>query len=242
MKSKARTVLSHSIILASKSEHSRHQSPVSIPNANPLTVGGPDPALNSSLAIAINNAKRNQLSKDTIQAAILKGQGKSLSGLPLESVVIEAILPHGVAAIIECESDNKARTLQDIRLIVHKAGGTITPTAFLFERKGRIQFEEQDKVGVDDALEEAIEAGAMDLVSEDGRLVVETAPSEVSAVAERLSQSLNLSVDKAEIVYVPNEDSLVSLTEEQEGDLHRILESLENDNSFQNLYINAAGQ
>lgn len=198
--------------------------------------------MNSPLAIAITNAKRGQLSKDAIQAAILKGQGKSLSGLPLESVVIEAILPHGVAAIIECESDNKARTLQDIRLIVNKAGGTITPTAFLFERKGRIQFEEQTKVGVDDALEEAIEAGAMDLVSEDDRLVVETSPTEVSAVAERLSKSLNLSVEKSEIVYVPNEDSLVALTDEQDSELQRILESLENDNSFQNLYINATIQ
>lgn len=215
---------------------------MTFPDANQLAVGGPDPALNSPLAIAITNAKRGQLSKDAIQTAILKGQGKSLSGLPLESVVIEAILPHGVAAIIECESDNKARTLQDIRLIVNKAGGTITPTAFLFERKGRIQFEEQTKVGVDDALEEAIEAGAMDLVSEDDRLVVETSPTEVSAVAERLSQSLNLSVEKSEIVYVPNEDSLVALTDEQDSELQRILESLENDKSFQNLYINATIQ
>lgn len=208
-------------------------------DANDYAVGGPDPNLNPSLAIAVANAKRGQLSKESIHHAILRGQGKSPDGLPLEQVVIEAMLPHGVAAIIECESDNKARTLQDIRLIVHKAGGTITPTAFLFERKGRITFEEQDKIGEDDALEAAIEAGALDLESEDGRLVVETPPTELTAIADRLSDKLNLTVEKTEIVYVPNEDSMVPLAEEQDDQLQVIFDTLENDHSFQNLYVNA---
>ena len=132
--------------------------------------------MNSRLAHAINVAKKGQLSKTAIEHAIARGQGKSMSGQALENVTIEAMLPHGVAAMIECQTDNKARTLTDIRYIISKAGGTATPTAFLFEKKGRISFEAQEKVGVEDALEDAIEAGALDIVAEEEKLVVETEP------------------------------------------------------------------
>lgn len=206
------------------------------------TVGGPDPAFNSRLASAIANAKKGQLSKASIEHAIAKGQGKSPTGQSLENVLIEAILPHGVAAMIECQTDNKNRTIQDLRLIISKAGGTVTPTAFLFEKKGRIVFEEQDKLGVDDVLEEAIEAGALDISSEATKLEVETAPADVMDVARRLQDRFGLRAEKAEVVYVPNEDSLVSLTQQQEEELERVLDSIEEDPCVQGLYVNAVSQ
>lgn len=174
-----------------------------------------------------------------IEVAILRGQGKSLSNLPLEPITIEALLPHGVAAVIECEADNKKRVLQNINLIINKAGGSIGPTAYLFERRGRIQFEEQDKIGVDDALEEAIEAGAMDIVEEDNKLVVETPPTELAAIAERLQESLKIRVEKSSVIYVPNEDTMVPLTETQAEQLQPVLDALEADPDFQALHINA---
>lgn len=175
-----------------------------------------------------------------IEVAILRGQGKSLANLPLEAVIIEALLPHGVAAVVECETDNKRRTLQDIRLIINRAGGSIGPTAFLFEKKGRIHFEEQDKIGIDEALEEAIEAGALDIVEEESKLVVETPPTELMAIAERLQESLKIRVEKSEVIYVPNEDTMVPLTDEQAEQLQPVLDALEADGSFQALYINAS--
>lgn len=175
-----------------------------------------------------------------IEVAILRGQGKSLANLPLESVIIEALLPHGVAVVVECETDNKKRTLQDIRIIINKAGGTVGPTAFLFEKKGRIHFEKQDKIGIDEALEEAIEAGALDIVEEEGRLVVETPPTELTAIAERLQESLKIHVEKTEVVYVPNDDTMVSLTDKQAEEIQPILDALEADASCQALYINAS--
>ncbi|KAJ9603362.1 hypothetical protein H2200_012140 [Cladophialophora chaetospira] len=203
-------------------------------------LGGPDPSMNSRLAHAIATAKKGQLSKTSIEHAIAKGQGKSPSGQALENVTIEAMLPYGVAAMIECQTDNKARTLTDIRYIINKAGGTSTPTAFLFEKKGRVTFEEQEKLGVEEALEDAIEAGALDISSEEKRLVIETEPAEVMAVAQTLQKKLNLQVEKAEVVYVPNEDSVVTLSDEQGDAVQIILDSLEDDPSVQNLYINAA--
>ncbi|EXJ87582.1 hypothetical protein A1O3_04542 [Capronia epimyces CBS 606.96] len=222
-KSKAKTMLSHEVITASK-------------------LGGPDPSLNSRLASAIANAKKGQLSKASIEHAIAKGQGKSPTGQALEHVIIEAMLPHGVAAMIECQTDNKNRTLPDIRSILNKAGGTVTPTAFLFEKKGRIVFEEQDKLGVDDVLEEAIDAGALDISSEDSRLTVETAPAEVMEVARILQDRFGLRAEKAEVVYAPNEDTLVPLTEEQEEELGHVLDLIEEDPSVQGLYVNAVSQ
>ncbi len=207
--------------------------------ANRHAVGGPEPSMNPRLAHAITSAKKGQLSKTAIEHAIAKGQGKSPSGQSLENVTIEAMLPHGVAAMIECQTDNKARTLTDIRYIINKAGGNATPTAFMFEKKGRVSFEEQDRIGVEDALDDAIEAGALDISSEENTLVVETEPTEVMAVARQLQQKLELQVEKAEVVYLPNEDSAVTLSQEQEDEIQSILDSLEEDSSVQNLYINA---
>lgn len=153
--------------------------------------------------------------------------------------MIEAMLPHGVAAMMECQTDNKARTMAAIRLIVSKAGGSITPTAFMFTKQGRISFEEQDKVGMEDALEEAIEAGALDITSEENKILVETPPAEIMAVAERLQKSLGLQLEKAEVMYVPNADSMVTLSAEQAEEVQNILDSLEEEPSLQNLYINA---
>ncbi|KIX09135.1 uncharacterized protein Z518_00213 [Rhinocladiella mackenziei CBS 650.93] len=221
VKAKARTQLSHDIIIATK-------------------FGGPDPTFNSKLAIAIANAKKGQLSKTSIEHAIAKGQGKSPTGQELETITIEALLPHGVAAIIECQTDNKARTLSDIRLIVNRAGGTITPTMFLFEKKGIVTFEEQDQIKPDDALDEAIDAGALDIISDENKLVVETSPTDIMAVTLRLQERLGLRVEKSEVVYVPHEESMVTLSEEQEQELQKILDTIEEDPSSQNLYINAA--
>ncbi|KAL6250049.1 hypothetical protein RBB50_002350 [Rhinocladiella similis] len=226
--SKLRTQLSSDIIIASR-------------------LGGPDPTLNPRLGAAIVAAKKGQLAKSSIEHAILKGQGKSPSGATLENLIIETMLPHGVAALLECQTDNKARTLQDIRLILSRAGAAVTPTAFLFEKKGRITFEGQEnkenKIGVDEALEDAIEAGADDVsTDEEGRLVIDTPPEDVMDVAKKLQENLGLRVDKAEVVYDPNEESLVSLTPEQEEEVGKVLEALEEDPSLQNLYVNAASQ
>lgn len=162
-----------------------------------------------------------------------------MSGAPLENITIEAILPFGVAAMIECQTESKARVLQDVRYTVGKAGGTITPTAFMFEKIGRISFEKQDGLGVDEVLEDAIEAGALDITEEEDMIVIDTPPSEVTAVAQRLQETLKIHMQRSEIVYVPKEDSLVTLDQEQAASLQPILDSIEEESSLQNLYINA---
>ena len=202
--------------------------------------GGADLSLNSRLAIAVANAKRGQLAKDTIEAAIAKGQGKSLSGAQLENVTVECMLPHGVAAILEYQTDQKSRVLQEIRVILGKNGGVVTPTAYMFEKKGRVCFQQQDRLGEEEVLEEAIEAGALDVGMEDGRIVVETLPEDVSRVAEKLKEVLKLDVESAEIVFDPNEANVVELSEDQDADVQKIVGLIEDEPSFQSMYLNAS--
>ena len=150
------------------------------------------------------------------------------------------MLSHGVAAIIEYQTDQKNRVLQDARVIIGKSGGTVTPTAYLFEKKGRICFQEQDKLGEDEVLEEAIEAGATDVATEDGKIVVDTAPEDLSKVAESMKERLKLEIETADIIFDPNEQSLVALSEEQDADLQRTVDLIEDEPCFQSIYLNAS--
>ncbi|KAF7502104.1 hypothetical protein GJ744_007209 [Endocarpon pusillum] len=221
-KSKARSLLARDVILASK-------------------LGGPDPAFNPRLVIAMANAKKGALSQASIESAVARGQGKSTSGAALESLTIEAMLPFSVGAVIECQTDGKLRTLQDIRAMILRRGGSITPTTFLFERKGRVVFEKRHGMSTDEVLDQAIEAGAMDVdMDQDGRLVVETEPSEISVVAQRLRKSLGVEVESSDIIHDPKDDTMVSLKEENMAVIEDLIAQIEEEPSVQDVYINAA--
>ena len=204
-------------------------------------MGGPDPNLNPRLAAAIAHAKRGALPKTSIESAIARGQGKSTSGAALETVTIEAMLPHSVAAVVECQTDQKLRVLQDIRHIITRGGGTITPTSFLFEKKGRVTFEKRPDITAESILEDAIEAGATDVeLDEADRLVVDTDPSEVSKVAQRLTDVSGLKIETSEIIYVPTKDTTVSIDDRNSLDLESMVALIEEESSVQAVYLNAA--
>ena len=195
--------------------------------------------MNTALAYAINNARKAQVSKEALEKAIAKGQGKSLSGAALDNVLIEAMLPHGVAAIMEGQTENKNRIVADVKSIVQRAGGVLTPTAFSFEKKGKIWFRPHESIGLDEAMDDAIEAGAEDITSDDGQLVVETAPALVSSVGQRLHSALGLEVEKSQILFDPKEETLAKLDETQASELQLVLDQLEDLDDLQEVYINA---
>lgn len=202
---------------------------------------GPDVKYNPRLALALSNAKRASIPKIIIEAAIARGQGLSVSGQALESVTIEAMFPGSVAAVVECQTDQKARVLQDIRYMIKDNGGTVTPTTFLFERKGRVVMEKTDNMNADDYLDQAIEAGAADITTDDkGRLVILTDPSETKTVGETFAQLSGLSIEEREIFWDPNRDSMVEVKdEEQLKDLEDLLSALREDPSVQDIYLNS---
>ncbi|KAK5703224.1 hypothetical protein LTR97_004173 [Elasticomyces elasticus] len=204
---------------------------------------GPDPSLNTRLADLVTKAKREGFAKTSIESAIARGQGRSTSGATLESLTVEAILPGNVATIIECETDNKLRTLSDVRLIVKEAGGTVTPSAYLFEKKGRIIFEPREGVGLEEALESALDVGATDVEEgEDGRVVVSTAPGDTKSVGDALAKALKLQISTSEIMWEPNTDTTIAVQDEKTAEeLSSFVDELqEREASLQAVAMNVA--
>lgn len=135
-----------------------------------------------------------------------------MSGASLESVTVEGIMPNNVAVIVECETDNKLRTLAEVRLAIKDNGGTSTPTSYLFTKKGRVVLEAKDGISLEEALEPALEAGATDLEEdEDGRIVLFTEPADTRAVGEAVSKSLGLTIATSDIFWDPNEETRVEV-------------------------------
>jgi len=181
--------------------------------------------------------------KASIEAAIARGQGRSTSGAALESVTLEAILPPSIALIIDIETDNRNRSLSEVRLLIKKHGGTVTPTNYLFTRRGRVLFEKDDRVlGVDEVLDEAIEAGAEDVeTDEDGNILVWTDPSGVTAAAEKLGKSLDMKVKSSDLIWHPNGDTLIPLeSQEVVENLVELVDGLQENSSVQGVYTNIA--
>jgi Uncharacterized conserved protein len=204
-------------------------------------VWGADPKYNPRLTLALSNARRASIPKAIIEAAILRGQGLSVTGQALENVTIEAMFPGSVAAVVECQTDQKARVLQDIRYMIKDGGGTVTPTTFLFEKKGRVAMEKKEGTNVDDYLDQAIEAGAMDItMDEKERLVVFTDPSETKSVGEAFAKLSGLVIEELEIFWDPNPDTLVDVQDEEHlKDLEDLVSTLREDHTVQDIYMNS---
>jgi len=178
-----------------------------------------------------------------MEAAIARGQGKSASGAALENVTLEVITSSTVAMIIEMETDNRNRTLADVRSLVKAHGGNVTPTNYLFSKMGRVVFEKEDKdIGVDEVLDEAIEAGAEDVeTDEDGSIVVWTEPSKTMAAAEALQKSHGLKVESSDIIWDANEDTRVTLdSEDAVTAMSEFIEALRDHPNVQGVYANVA--
>jgi YebC/PmpR family DNA-binding regulatory protein len=208
--------------------------------SNAVKMGGADPNMNPRLALAIASAKKNSMPKAVIEAAIARGQGLSASGAALESVTLEAMLPPSIATVIECQTENKLRTLADLRLLVKDAGGQVSTVGYMFEKKGRVVFRKKDGVGLEEVLEPALEAGALDVVEDDeGRVVLYTEPAETKTTAEHLAGVLQVEIEEMEIIYDANEDTKVALddTTSAEG-LNVFLNKLEEVSGVQGVYMN----
>ena len=204
---------------------------------------GPDPASNPRLADLITKAKKSSFAKSSIEAAIARGQGRSASGESLEAVTVEGILPQNVAMIIDCETDNKSRTLMNVRLVMKEQGGSLTPTTYLFTKKGKIVFQKHEDVGVDAVFEQALEVGALDVTEDaDQQAVVFTEPTETKSVGKSMSKTLGLNIVESEIIWDANEDTKVPVeTPELAADLIRFVETLqEREPSVRGVYLNVA--
>jgi YebC/PmpR family DNA-binding regulatory protein len=156
---------------AGKSENAQKKGALFTKLAREISVaskaGGPDPAMNARLRMAIDAAKKVSCPNDTIERAIKKGAGLLDDGKVIEELTYEGYGPHGVGVIVECQTDNKHRTAPEMRSVFKKHEGNLGETgsvAWMFSRVGSI---EATKSGTFDLDEEAIEAGADDVRKDD---------------------------------------------------------------------------
>ena len=194
---------------------------------------GTDPEFNSALRLAIQKAKACNMPKDNIERAIKRGSGEG-EQVHYDQIVYEGRGAGGVAILIETLTDNKNRTVANVRSMLSKNGGQMGEAgscAWQFKTVGQITLEGDNDA--DEVMMAALDAGAED-VNEDGTVV--TAPSEVAAVAKKLEEA-GYKIDTMEIARVAT--TLVTVDEKAAASLLKLCGILEDDDDVQNVYTNA---
>ncbi|MBT1704471.1 YebC/PmpR family DNA-binding transcriptional regulator [Chryseosolibacter indicus] len=199
--------------------------------------GGPLPENNPKLRLAIQNAKGANMPKDRVEAAIKRASSKEEKDY--QEVTYEGYGPHGVPIIVECATDNPTRTVANVRLHFSKNGGSMGNSgsvAFLFERRGVFKFD-SSKLDLDELELDLIDAGAEDIERNEEEIVVYTKFTEFGHM-QKFLESKNLDAKSSEIQYIPT--TTKELSEEQQDEVLKLVETLEGDDDVQQVYHNLA--
>jgi YebC/PmpR family DNA-binding regulatory protein len=199
--------------------------------------GGGDPAGNPRLRLAIDNAKAVNMPNENIDRAIKKGTGE-LEGVNYEEITYEAYGPAGVAIMIESLTDNGNRTVADIRRWLSRNGGNLGTTgsvAWMFDRRGQITID-GERYDEDTVMEAALEAGALDVESEEGTHTVYTEVADFHAVQDAL-RAAGIEWEEAELAMIPKTEVRVEGPDADQ--LVKLLELLEELDDVQQVYTNA---
>jgi YebC/PmpR family DNA-binding regulatory protein len=199
--------------------------------------GGPVPDNNPRLRDVIAKAKAANMPNDNIQRSIKKASGE-LSAVNYESIVYEGYGPSGIAVIVETVTDNKNRSAGNVRSAFTKGGGNMGTTgcvAFMFQEKGEIVIEREDK-DEDEIMMLALDAGAEDFAAEEEVFIITTAPEEFGTVREAL-EAEGLEFLEAAVKMIP--DTYTAINEEDAKKFQKMLDLLDDDDDVQNVYHNA---
>lgn len=199
-------------------------------------LGGGDPSANSRLRTAVQSAKSINMPQDNITRAIKKGTGE-LPGVSYEEMVYEGYGPGGAAIMLEIMTDNKNRTVADIRHIFSKRNGNMGESgcvSWMFNKKGLIILPAEG-VDEDKLMEAALEAGADDINQEDDIYEVTTDPEVMETVKEAIEKA-GFPVSEASVTMIPQ--STVKLEGKQAIQMLKMMDSLEDHDDVQNVYSN----
>ncbi|MBN1236927.1 MAG: YebC/PmpR family DNA-binding transcriptional regulator [Gammaproteobacteria bacterium] len=199
--------------------------------------GGGDPASNPRLRLAIDKAKAQSMPKDNWDRAIKRGTGE-LEGVSYEEIRYEGYGPGGVAVMVDCLTDNRNRSVAEVRHAFSKHGGNLGAdgsVAYLFSQVGQLSYpsgSDEEKI-----MEAAIEAGATDIVTnDDGSIDVLTAPEDFESVQGAM-QGAGLEPENAEVTMRASTKAEVGMDEAES--LLKLLEALDDLDDVQNVYSNA---
>ena len=198
--------------------------------------GGGDPDGNARLRTAIAAAKAENMPKDNIERAIKKGTGE-LEGTHYEETVLEGYGPNGVAIIADVMTDNKNRTIAELRHAFTKHNGNIGTTgcvAWMFSKKGLISLD-KDKVEEEKLMEVALEAGAEDINDEESTLEIITEVKDFETVRDALDKN-GLSYVFAKVSMIPQ--NTVKLQDKEAEQFLKLVEALEDSDDVQDVYSN----
>ena len=205
--------------------------------------GGPDPDANLALRYAIDEARYANMPRETIERAIKKGAGGGDTA-NYESIRYEGYAPGGVAVIVDALTDNRTRTITDVRNAFNNAGGNVGATgcvAYMFQPRGQILIAAKG-LSEERAMELAIEAGALDVqppddpADDEAAWTILTEVSAFNAVKERLEKA-GLSITSAELTMIPENN--VAVSGEQAKQVIELVEALEDLDDVQKVYTNA---
>lgn len=199
--------------------------------------GGSDPEMNARLRDAIAKAKANNMPNDNIDRAIKKGLGE-LGSSNFEEIIYEGYGPGGVAVIVEALTENKNRTAGDVRHAFDKNGGNLGTSgcvSFLFEEKGQIMIEKNDKVDEETLMLLAIDSGAEDMLVEEEGFEIITDPDSFDQVYKALSAE-GYTFASAEVAMIPT--TWTKLTEDDEKKMQKMLDMFDDNDDIQEVYHN----
>ena len=201
--------------------------------------GGEDMDSNFSLRMAVDKAKGSNMPKDRIARAIDRGTGAGGEAVILETAVYEGMGPGGAALLVEALTDNKNRTIANIKGIFNKRGGNLdAKVMWMFTRKGVVHVADASGASDQDELElMLIEAGAEDISRDGDRISVISAVSDLQSV-EKAVKEAGLAVEGGGLEYVAKQETEIS--EEDENSLASFIEALEEDDDVNAVFTNAA--
>lgn len=200
-------------------------------------LGGGDPSSNVRLQLAIDRARAQNMPKDNIERAIKRGTGEDKDGGAVEEIFYEGYAAHGIALMISCLTENRNRTIADIRHILNRYGGSMAEAgsvSWQFSRKAFFNFDlgnhDQDAI-----FELAVEAGADDVTFEDNEVEIIGPVESFKEISDKLHEA-NITPDDAGLKMIPNNE--VQLSREDTIQVLKVIEMLEDLDDVQEVYSN----
>ncbi|WP_077367873.1 YebC/PmpR family DNA-binding transcriptional regulator [Anaerosalibacter sp. Marseille-P3206] len=200
--------------------------------------GGPDPEYNTALKAAIEKAKAENLPNDNIERAIKKAAG-DMDSQNYEEILYEGYGPGGIAVLVSCLTDNRNRTASDVRHAFDKFGGNLGQTgcvSFMFDRKGILAIEKDEKIDEEELMLQAIDFGAEDFSVEDEGYEIITAPEDFNNIRDSLKEK-GFNFVTAEVSNIPQ--NTIELKEEKDiKNMVKLIDILEDNDDVQDVYHN----
>jgi len=205
--------------------------------------GGGDLNANFKLRLAVEKARSVNMPKDKIENAIARGAGTADDGAILEETTYEIFGPKGTAFVVEAITDNKNRTLSDIKLVLNKASGNLADsgsTMWMFERRGVIMIAKNELAGPDEDETELklIDAGADNIIKEPDELEIHTPADKLQETINNI-QKLDIKIQDSSLAYIAKEELKIEETDIQEK-IEKLFTAIGELDDVNNIYTNAS--